>query len=155
MLPRLGICAVQESSDYSREEAEIFAARQSWNMERVSWSYGYWIPIVWSDEKIFSIYESDRLEFKWQDLKESEVTLTKGYRSNRSVMVWELFAGTEWRIIRLNLVSNWTLNGLPFRLNIFTIDRSWLRNVFWANKLIILIGLRTILIWTLYKIYGG
>jgi len=68
--------------------------RESWAVEKVSWSVSKWSQIVWSDEKKFNLDGPDGLAYKWHDLRREPQWFSKRHSGGESVMVWGAFAGS-------------------------------------------------------------
>ena len=66
--------------------------RMEWVKEKVSWTLGKWITIIFSDQEKFNLDGPDGIQCYWHDLRKEEQVFSRRPLGGKSVMIWGAFS---------------------------------------------------------------
>ena len=63
-----------------------------WVKEKVSWTLGKWITIIFSDQEKFNLDGPDGIQCYWHDLRKEEQVFSKSPFGGGFAMIWGTFS---------------------------------------------------------------
>ena len=66
--------------------------RMEWVKEKVSWTLGKWITIIFSDQEKFNLDGPDGIQCYWHDLRKEEQVFSKSPFGGGFAMIWGTFS---------------------------------------------------------------